>query len=253
MTERDDKARFIGRLRHFAATNGADTPDGYGRIGYRPGRGLTVLAVGIAQYLDDPAIPGPSLGLNWLRDLPLYLTEAFRAFRESPRWDDLRRVYREHADHEIPSLVNIHEGGLHRSMVAHDIVRLVPILADAEWLAARLAEHVNAQWGVVTQAWQDFLRVIYREVMPRIKAETHCGEFGATTLLSFACAGRVMFTFNRGDDSLTYVADDSDMYGARSGPNATATPYERCVAMIRDVVDGWGMERFARSDSVGIG
>jgi len=257
----EQKKDFIAALRHFTLTRGTQTSDGYGRVGYRPTRGELLLTDALADYLADPHVPNEVMGINWFNDLGYYLVEAFSAFRTEPCWVTLRAAYQAETGYEIPDLINLHEGGLHRWLVVHELVRLMPILSmQGEWLGTRLECLFGAQMQVIDHAWQRFVRVAYRKLIPRIKMEQHRGnkgEFGTTptTLMTYAVAGRVMFTFMRNNNaaSITYVADDSDMYGFRAGPNVPNTPYAECVAMIDDVVDYWDVDKLVKSDTVGIG
>ena len=266
MREKDEKKLFIEALNHFASTEGEDTPNGYGRIGFRPHFGTTLLMRAFANFLSDSPSK-PSSGLIWAHDFPALLDEAFTEFRTLDRWNKLRVEYRKETGYEIPSLVNIHEGDLHRVMVVSEVIRLIPILAyptvygeqyvenGMSWLAIKLSSYFNAQWNVIGQCWDQFVRKCYREVMPRIRKESHRGnhgKFGKTVLMSYAIAGRVMFTFerNKSEYSISFVADDSDMQGHRAGPNTTATPYKICVEMIEDVVEHWDVDKFKEHKSV---
>jgi hypothetical protein len=133
------------------------------------------------------------------------------------------------------------------------------VLSGELWLQDKLEAHFHAQQHCIDQAWERFVRVGYRELMPRIKEESHRGnkgEFGSTTLMTYCMAGRCMFTFLRGEDggpTMTYVADDSDMWGVRSGSNATATPYAECVSMINEVTDNWDMKKMKKDAKIGMG
>lgn len=260
MNKTSAKDTFVAALRRFAEVGGDDLWDPiYDRMGYQPHRGEQVLALGIAKYLDDPAVPGDTLGINWYHDLHSHLVDAFVEFRTDARWKSLRDAYKfKTAGAEIPDLVEVHVGGLHRLLVVDQIARLATVLSGEKWLQPRLEAYFTAQQHCINQAWKRFVRVGYRQLMPRIKKEDHRGnrgEFGKTALLTYAMAGRVMFTFKRGKDegpSMTYVADDSDMNGERSGPNAPATPYAECVAMIDEVSDNWDVRKMARDNKIGM-
>src|SRR6185503_14332355 len=147
-------------------------------------------------------------------------------------------------EREIPDLFEIHDGGLHRMLVVGALVRLCVVLSGCQWLQEKLGLAFNAQSAVIDQAWRRFVRVAYAKMMERINGEQHRGNvglFGATTLSTFACAGRVIFAFERGNDRMEYVADDGDPIGIRSGPNVSATRYDACVAMIEEVTSMWDM------------
>jgi hypothetical protein len=262
--ERSDTSRkvhFTAMLRRFAEVGGDELWDPvHERRGYRPHRGEQMLALGIAKYLDDPKIPGDTIGINWYRDLHAHLVDAFVEFRTDDKWRPLRDAYKIKTEgEEIPDLVDVHVGGLHRLLVVDQVARLATVLSGEKWLQPKLEGYFHAQQHCIDQAWERFVRVGYRQIMPRIKKESHRGnkgEFGSTTLMTYAMAGRVMFTFQRGDDggpAMTYVADDSDMHGERSGPNAPTTPYAECVAMIDEVSDHWDLKKMRPDEKIGPG
>lgn len=250
------KYDFINRLRWFAANEGHGLPDEYGHPDYAASRGEAALSGMFARWLDDPSIPGEQLGLNWICDLGRYLVEAYAEFSTDPRWSDAREAYQRETGYPIPDLIDVHAGGLHRALVAHSVCRLMPLLAEAPWLRGMLESTLGAQMEVIDHAWRRFVRIAYRKLMPRINAERHrgnAGVFGSTTLMTWAIAGRVMFTFERPSGQMTYVADESDMYGLRSGANVPGAPYAECVAMIEDVIAHWDPDKLQRSFTVGIG
>lgn len=258
MKEFTDKKNFIAALRRFTEVGGSQLYDPvYKRTGYSEYRGERTLAKGIAAYLDDPKIPGDTI--NWHRDLCEHLVDAFVEFRIHKKWESLRGAYLLEANEEIPDLVEVHIGGLHRLLMVNQLARLCTVLSGELWLQDKLEAHFHAQQHCIDQAWERFVRVGYRELMPRIKEESHRGnkgEFGSTTLMTYCMAGRCMFTFLRGEDggpTMTYVADDSDMWGVRSGSNATATPYAECVSMINEVTDNWDMKKMKKDAKIGMG
>lgn len=256
----DDKAKLIAAFHKFALEGGDNLYDvTYERIGYMVHRGERLLARAIAEYLSGPELPKDDPHGYWPRNLDEYLTEAFVEFRTHKKWEYLRGAYLLETDHEIPDLVDVHIGGLHRSLVTTQLARLCATLANQKWLQSRLESHFSAQQICIDQAWHRFVRIGYRQLMPRIKEERHRGnkgEFGKTTLMTYCLAGRCMFTFMRGKDGgpmMTYVADDSDMYGSRSGSNATATPFMECISMINEVSDNWSLDAMKEDGKIGMG
>lgn len=236
---RDDKAQFIKILKKFASG------------GQTQWRGEAALLHAFAEWLEASPVPSTSIGLVWHRDLPYLLDEAFVDFRKLPRFAKLRVDYQEEVGDEIPSLTNIHEGGLGRGLVVSSLSRTIARLYtessghDGVWLENQCESYWQAQWGVVSQAWKRFLWKCYRPYMARYAAQSHSGDagvFGRTELRIFGCAGRVLFTFSAGDDQITYVADDSDMFGNRAGPNTSTTPYQKCVTMIDEITEKWDLE-----------
>lgn len=261
-SDTSDKKDFISALRRFAENGGEGIYDPvYKRPNYEPEyRGERTLALGLAKYLENPEVPGDTPGINWYHDLCSHLVDAFEEFRTHEKWDALRKAYKLKTEgSEIPDLVNVHIEGSHRMLVANQLARLVTVLSGELWLQPKLEGYFNAQQACIDQAWERFVRVGYRQLMPRIKKESHRGnkgEFGKTTLMTYAMAGRVMFTFLRGKDggpTMTYVADDSDLYGVRSGNNFTSTPFLTCVEMINEVSDNWDLKAMKKDTKVGMG
>lgn len=269
----NDKATFIAGLWRFVNHDGEQTPDGYGRPSRQPMRGQTILAGGLcACLLEDTPDPTDYDGASWLYYLDHYLVDAFAAMRMRPDFADLRTAYAAEADGlDVPDLVERHgtmHAALHRLIVAQGIVdlcvtiaadtgRTVPVgdaggggatkpeMRDMGWLRAKLERTFFAQDDAVDSAWLSFVRVAYRQIMPRIAGEQHRmnrGTFGETTLTTFDCADRVTFSFQRGDDCATWAADASDMHGRRSGPNTTETRYDRVVSMIGEVTRLWSLD-----------
>ncbi len=265
------KQALIKALYNFANTSGSTLKDvTYGHASYRPSRGETVLAAAFADWLQESPCPHEQEGLDWFKDLPELLHEAYDDFRTLPRWAEVRKDYDIAADRTIPSLVNIHEGQLDRLLVVMSVVHLMECLycqvmepykqyfaekmVTGTWLAQSLESYFGAQSQVIEQSWKRFVKTCYRPFMRRYKTDTHTGnsgKFGKTELLTFGTAGRLMFTFRRGDDQLTYVADDSDDFGNRAGPNSTDTRYEVCVSMIDEVVENWYLDKLKKSKGVG--
>lgn len=183
-----DKATFTAALRNFAAEGGTELWDPtYERKGYKHYRGERALALGLARYFDDHA--PDYLGLSWYGYLHKHLVEAFVEFRTHDKWATLRGAYRvETGGDEIPDLVDVHIGGLHRMLMVRAVARLCTVLSGEKWLLDKLEAYFNAQQYCIDHAWQRFVRVGYRQIMPHIKQERHrgnSGRFGATTLMTY--------------------------------------------------------------------
>ena len=188
--------------------------------------------------------------LALIRNLPQICVEAFDDKRSEKRWSHL------------PSLVDVRDRD--QGFAARDLKELLPPTVQtlmppgwtSDWVGERLQSYFGAQWSVVSQSWMSFVRTCYREMMLRIKVETHRGnkgKFGGTTLMTWCCAGRCMIQFERPSGHLTYVADDSDMWGYRAGPNTPSADYRQCVTMIDDVVEHWDLKKLRPDTKVGMG
>jgi len=251
-----NKTDFINRLRWFWYRKGEGLTDEYGHPEYACGRGEDRLAWMLSTWLEESESPDDPIDGSFTRHIPQLVVEAYAEFASSPRWESERSTYRRETGHDIPDLVDVYAGGIHRVLVAHSVCRLMPLLTGERWLETELEATLGAQMKVIDHSWRRFVRLAYRKLMPRIKSESHrgnAGVFGTTTLMTFDCAGRVMFTFSRGEATMTYVADASDMYGLRSGPNKPGAPYAECVAMIDDVIAHWDIDKLVRSDTIGWG
>lgn len=249
-----NKADFIAALRNFAETKGQGIPDEYGHADYSPSRGEVTLARMLADWLTLNSAPHADYSA-WIRDLPQYLIEAFSDFRTDDAWRDGRTWYQKECERDIPDLVDVEAGGIHRVLVVHSLLRLIPLLSKAPWLTQRIDAALNAQSEVIDHAWRRFVKVGYRKLLPKLKTTTHrgnAGVFGSTTLRTFEIAGRVMFSFHRGQAFVSYVGDDGDMYGNRSGAQTYGAPYYQCAAMIDDVVAHWDMDKLQRCDGLSI-
>lgn len=295
------KTKFVAALRKFLATGVTpDNPHG----DYRSTRGELELIHVITQYFEDHTeIPDKELGLNWLCDLHKHLVEAFEEFRTHPKHQALREIYRSQTEHEIPDLLDV-RGGHARIHVVYDLLKFFPDVTDrmgGDWLHADLKTYFEAQDTVIEHAWRRFVRLCYRPIAHRIKAESHRGNsglFGRTTLRSYVLAGRIMFTFARSAkqpdltvlDEITgvldgktaaaenkiaaieailmtrtavdsdpdvvqvsFVGDDSDMSGNRSGMNTPSADCRTCVDMIEDVIAHWDPNKFVEDRDVGLG
>lgn len=250
-----NKIEFINRLRWFVANEGRGLQDEYGHPDYSPGRGETILMGMFAKWLHDSDVPERSEYARWFVDLPDLVVEAFQDFSSAPEWEDARRAYKIRTSNPVPDIANAYTRGLHGLLVACEVTRLLPLLANAPWLSKDLHLKVNAEMEVIDLAWKRFVKIVYRKLLPHLNANNHRGykgRFGSTELLTFGCAGRIMFTFTRGTATMTYVADDGDVFGYRSGPNSPGAPYQECVSMIEDVIENWDANKLEHSDDVGM-
>lgn len=242
-----DKAQFIAALETFVDYEGQKTTDEYGRQ-YGIHRGQATLMRGVLQCLRETTEPDYT---SWLTYLDRFLGDAFAEIRTADHFAALRVAYTAEVGDDVPDLFEIHDGGLHRLLVVQALVRLCVVLSGCQWVQEKLSLAFNAQSAVIDQAWRRFARVAYAPMIKRVNAESHrrnVGAFGATTLTTFACAGRVVFAFGRGDAWMEYVADDGDPVGIRSGPNVSTTRYDVCVSMIEEVTSMWDMSKMIAAE-----
>ena len=214
----------------------------------------------IADYLERPSIPGDEIGLNWNYYIPVFVADAMDAIRTEAIYASVREDFKATGD-AFPDIMSSRRGASGHA-VALDLINVVlHVTGESAWLRSKLHEVFNAEVNVIHLAWRRFARRAYSGLIKRIKAESHrgnIGTFGSTTLMTYAMAGRVMFTFQRGEpgqrgyECITYVADDEDSYGHRCGPNYSHTHYATCVAMIDEVTALWDADKLVRDDAVGM-
>lgn len=252
-----NKTRFVRALINYADA---------GKSGMvRLPRGMAGLLIAVADYFEEhDEIPEEISGCNWCHDLGDHLVDAFEEFRNDPKYEALRANYLAVTEGRcrIPSLVDVRGGFDHGHVTFH----LAKVMGEVtkeihggDWLAADLEARFDAQKTVLAEVWQTFIRRCYRRgLYDRIKDEEHrgnSGEFGKTTLLTYAMAGRIMFTIQREGCGITFVADDSDASGCRSGMNfpTDGLPFTTLVEMIEDVVTNWDIDKLVPDEKVGIG
>ena len=247
------KEQFIGALQHFAECCGKGIEDEYGHEDYWPARGECLMAEAFANYLIDHNEIINDEHSNWFAHLNCYLVDAYVEFRTHHKYEKLRKQYASEMEREIPDLL---VGGMYQSLTVNSLCRLMPILSGQTWLKSDLESYFGAQGNVIDHAWRAFVRKAYVPLMARIKKESHrgnLGKFGNTELMSWAGMGRVMFTFDDGNDSVSFVADDSDPIGHRSGGNFPSCSYLKAVALINDVTEHWDESKFIENNKVNIG
>jgi hypothetical protein len=245
-----DKAAYVAELRALVADPDHFWDPIYKRRGVGLGASSAILLSALADYLEGPHIVEHD-GCSFFHYLPRRVADAFDLFLGGASYHDLRERYRAATGEDLPSWEDAHVGGLHRVCEVQNLCYHLAVCAGEShaWMRSALTAAADAQRAIIDQAWRRFVRRCYRPMMARMKregADGYHGEFGETRLETGGSAGRVCFEFRRPGGRLTYVADDSDLHGERSGANTTTTPYAECVAMIDEVVALWRMAAMER-------
>lgn len=107
-----------------------------------------------------------------------------------------------------------------------------------------LASCNNPEAKAAINVLDDLVRAFEKNVAPSLwktvnKCRTHgmSAEYGATKMLVYAISGRVMITFQRGDDQFTIVGDESDH--KRTGLQSMNCTIDQAKNMVQDVIDHW--------------
>ncbi len=95
-----------------------------------------------------------------------------------------------------------------------------------------------------------FLERVYRqglhEIITTSPERGMSGTFDGTMLFSFKTAGRIMLTFARDEDSVSFVFDESDPLGLRFGPQSLFSELNTAIGMIDDVTSAWPGDPWSR-------
>lgn len=243
--EENEWTAFLMRVRQLAEDPEHMWDPIYERTGLAIGNSQRLLLAALADYLGSTYKVVRGCGFHHY--LHKHVADALAAFRAAPEYEKLRREYTLITGDEIPDFVEHHLGGLHRLLVVRDIAYHLAVASGRDlckYVRADLDAYSDAQRYVVDQAWRAFCRVAYKDVFEASAASKHRTlRFepvpGGLTLTTFSMAGRLSFDFTRDEESCSYVADEGDPSGQRSGPNTTATRYDVCVAMIEEVTRLW--------------
>lgn len=116
-----------------------------------------------------------------------------------------------------------------------------------DWIEESIDKYVKAEFYLVQQRFDKFLRVVYKRGMFKIIKESPergmSGTFGSTELRTYVFAGRTMFTFvhknKGGEESLSFVSDDVDPNGLSAGIQSVYTDLAGALGMIDDIITNW--------------
>ena len=64
--------------------------------------------------------------------------EAYAELASHPKWSSEREAYWSETGQYIPDLVDVHAGGIHRTLVVDRLCRLIPLLTGEAWLRGEL-------------------------------------------------------------------------------------------------------------------
>lgn len=238
-------------------------------------RGQKPFALFLAEYLERLHISHDEKYEHWDIDnyLPELLVAAFETLRTSnEEWVVYyRQKYEQDTEHKVPNITDIEEGGMHvmldRSLAVQTTLGglMKDVIGEARgsWIESEIDKYCNAQVYVLQQTMDKFLRRVWwqgmYEMADKCKVPGMSGKFGETQLRTRIMAGRVMFTFARRkegktgiylggelvdtlpyqEDSVSFVADDSDPLALGTGLQSTDADFRTALDMIEDVIKVW--------------
>lgn len=258
------KKELIGALRKHV--NGAEVgPRGLWK-------GQKSFALFLAEYLERLHISHDEKYEHWEIDhyLPELLVAAFETLRTSnEEWIvHYRQMFEQDAEHEVPNITDISEGGMRVMLNRYLTVQttlgfLIKKVTGESWIENNIDKYCNAQIYVLKQTMDKFLRRVWwqgmYEMTDKCRVRGMSGKFGETQLRIFVTAGRVMFTFARRkegktgvylggelidtlpyqEDSVSFVADDSDPLALGTGLQSIDADFRTALDMIEDVIKSW--------------
>lgn len=234
-------------------------------------KGQKTFALFLARYLDNLEIPSDEKYDFW--DIKPYLPELLVAAFESLRTNDeewvveYRNKYEQDTGHEVPNITDIGEGSIFARQSAIQTTlgfMMRDVMGErGGWIENQIDKYCNAQDHVLKQTMDKFLRRVWWQGMYKMVAKNSSGgmsgKFGETDLRTFRSGGRIMFTFARRhkgktgiyfggklvetlpyeEDSVSFVADDSDPLALGTGLQSLETTFRTALDMIEDVISNW--------------
>lgn len=216
-------------------------------------RGQLLLVHGIAAYIEMHHGNEEEEYINWLSQLKYILADAFYAFKTLDVWGNLRHEYWEESGHDIPTLLLSKHQRIDEFLGQHLLVEsLISFFdkASQQWIGHEVKSYFEAESNCIHQAWHQFVRLAYRPMMEMLKASSysrHSGQYGSVEVATLWSAGRVHVCFAQGEDMISYIIDQSDDTGFRSGLCAKNADYIKCIMIIREVIANWDIEKLEAS------
>lgn len=93
-------------------------------------------------------------------------------------------------------------------------------------------------------------------LMPLMRDTKHRGmsaHLGDVQVLAYSMAGRVMVTFRRGEDSITFIGADGYLTGPEPGWQGIEGKIRACREIVADAMRRWDIQKFKADDDVGVG
>jgi hypothetical protein len=257
------KKELVQRLRRHVATfdhqAGRERPSRW--------KGQKAFADFLAHYLDQLNIPYDEKYDFWrIEDhLPQLLVEAFEELRTGTDQAvvSFREEYEAETGHEVPNITDLGESNaLHQSSAVQTTLGfMLRDVMENQWIENKIEKYCNAQYLVLQQVFDKFLRLVYRRGMGKMIDKSAdrgmSGTFGKTHLRTYVLAGRVMFTFARivdeskpssyekegklysNEHSVSFVGEDGDPLCLGAGIQSIYADFRTALDMIEDVTTSW--------------
>ena len=185
--------------------------------------------------------------------LPQLALDAFEAMRTGTGHDAvfLRKRYEKERQERMVNLLELGEeggSGVDQVLGVQMLQYVLRAIVRGDHLEAKMDSYCNAQRHALHLQFDKFLRLVYQRGLFTIIAATSSsgmeGKFGATSLRTWVCAGRTMFTFarpkkRRDEVSVSFVAGDDDCLALEAGIQSVNASLSTGLSMIDDVIRYW--------------
>lgn len=245
------QAQLINALKAFGITNREPKP---GRT-----RGQATFALFLASYIEKLTIPADQEYEFWNIDnhIPSIIVGAIRAFEKSeePWIVEFRKTYEKEIEHPFYDPTRVYAGNnVHEVLEVEAIKSLIRDIMGpkADYLQQNIDLLLNAERHVIALRFAQFQDQVYHvgglsKIIAKCQFKGMSGKFGETTLRTYAIAGRLIFTFARGngenEDSVSFVSEDDDPIGISGGLQSCYAELPVALAMIEEVIANWSTNK----------
>lgn len=257
------QAQLVNVLKAFGNTNREPKP---GRT-----RDQAIFALFLASYIEKLTIPADAEYDFWHIDnhIPSIIVGAIRAFEKSeePWIVEFRKTYEKETEHPFYDPTRVYSGNNINEVLEIEMVKglIYAIMGPrAKHLKHDIDLLLNAERHVIALRFAQFQDQVYHvgglsKMIAECRFKGMSGQFGETTLRSYAICGRLMFTFARGsgenEDSVNFVCEEDDLIGIGGGLQSCYAELPIALAMIEDVIANWTANKsgFKTDKKVAIG
>lgn len=197
--------------------------------------------------------------------LPQLMVDAFEELRTGidTATVGFRKEYEVETGHDVPNITDLGASDVldRASAVQTTLGFMLREITGQDWVESKIDTYCNAQSYVLQQAFDKFLRLVYRrglcEVAEKCGVRGMSGRFSETDLRTYIMAGRIMFTFARRIDkskdsyykkgkdlfcnewSVSFVGEDGDSLCLSAGIASVGCDFLIALKMIEDVITHW--------------
>lgn len=117
-------------------------------------------------------------------------------------------------------------------------------ILDGAWLALDIYFNIFAEKIYIGKGMHEAIRTA--------KLKGVGGVFGETKLLTYDMAGRLMFTFSRGEESITFIKASDDEFALGAGVQSCNTDLVTAITMINDVIANYNPAKFKEDREISL-